>query len=255
MERRMTHCRMCSQRLTRPGRLCRECERELTRARMAGIPIEPPALPATSEVARMAMAANGVAPNRLLGRAPLIVAVLSIGAAVAATFHVAGRSDAAVAPRSVMLERDLSDLRPRAFVPVGARAAGVERRAASEAPAPPASIDSSAVHAAAVASDGAPNAPPGNSRPRVVRVSSVGGDAGASIEQAAPVAAERAPERVSGPASRYDRVLAFSDALARCAEESFFARLVCEQRARSRFCNGASDLPQCTSAPPRDYGN
>ena len=29
----MTHCRMCSQRLTRPGRLCRECERELDRAR------------------------------------------------------------------------------------------------------------------------------------------------------------------------------------------------------------------------------
>jgi hypothetical protein len=251
----MTHCRMCSQRLTRSGRLCRECERELTRARMAGIPIEPPASPATSEVARIAMTANGAASTRLLGRAPVIVAVLSIGAAVAATFHIAGRSDAAVAPRSVMLERDLSDLRPRTFVPVAARAAVSEPRAASEPPAPRAAMESSALRAAAVASEAAPNTLPGNPRPRVVRISSVGGNAAASIEQAAPVAAERAPSPASAPASRYDRVLAFSDSLARCAEESFFARLVCEERARSRFCNGASDLPQCAPAPPRDYGN
>ena len=29
------HCRMCSQRLPRPGRLCRECEQELELARLA----------------------------------------------------------------------------------------------------------------------------------------------------------------------------------------------------------------------------
>jgi len=31
----MMHCRMCSQRLPRPGRLCRECEREIDRERAA----------------------------------------------------------------------------------------------------------------------------------------------------------------------------------------------------------------------------
>ena len=31
----MMRCRMCSQRLPRPGKLCRECERELDRARLA----------------------------------------------------------------------------------------------------------------------------------------------------------------------------------------------------------------------------
>ena len=36
----MTKCRMCSQRLTRPGKLCRECERELQRARAAAASVD-----------------------------------------------------------------------------------------------------------------------------------------------------------------------------------------------------------------------
>ena len=251
----MTHCRMCSQRLTRPGRLCRECERELTRARMAGVPLEPSGAPATDEVARMAVTTRdmGGAP-RLRGRAPVVVAALAIGAAIAATLHASQRFDAADAPRSVMLERDLSDLRPRAFAPVDAPAARVGRAAASEPAARGARLEASAVRA--VAGDSVPNAVPANAKPRVVRIASVTANAAAANE---PVAQVEPPEHGAAPAiaraPSYDRVLAFSDALARCGEETFFARLVCEERARRRFCNGAGDLPQCASAPPRDYGN
>jgi hypothetical protein len=250
----MTHCRMCSQRLTRPGRLCRECERELSRARLAGVSIEPCGVPATDEAA-LAMAARGTAGTRWLrGRAPVVVAALAIGAAIAATLHASQRSDGADVPRSVMLERDLSDLRPRAFAPVAAPVAKVERAAASEPTARRVAVEASAVRA--VAAEPAPNAVPPNARPRVVRIASVTANAAAPIERVAQVEpAERGAVPAITRAPSYDRVLAFSDALARCGEETFFARLVCEERARSRFCNGAGDLPQCASAPPRDYGN
>ena len=182
------------------------------------------------------MTAHDMAGTRWLrGRAPVVVAALAIGAAVAATLHANQRFDAADAPRSVMLERDLSDLRPRAFAPVKAPAATVERAAAD---------------------DNVPNAVPANAKPRVVRIASITASDAAAIE---PVAQVEPPEHGAAPAiaraKSYDRVLALSDALARCGEETFFARLVCEERARRRFCNGAGDLPQCASAPPRDYGN
>ena len=253
----MTHCRMCSQRLTRPGRLCRECERELSRARMAGLSLEPSGSPATDEAPRMAMTVT--AHDRggrawLRGRAPVVVGALAIGAAIAATLHASQRFDAADAPRSVMLERDLSDLRPRAFAPVTTPAASVERAASSGPPARAAPIEASAVRVVAVETP--PNAVAPNAKPRVVRIASVTANAAAAIEPVAQVEpAERGAAPAIAHARSYDRVLAFSDALARCGEETFFARLVCEERARSRFCNGAGDLPQCASAPPRDYGN
>ena len=36
----MMKCRLCSQRLTRPGKLCRECEHERARAEEGATPIE-----------------------------------------------------------------------------------------------------------------------------------------------------------------------------------------------------------------------
>ena len=201
------------------------------------------------------MTAHDMAGTRWLrGRAPVVVAALAIGAAVAATLHGNQRFDAADAPRSVMLERDLSDLRPRAFASVKAPAASVERAAASAPPARGARVEAPGVRAVAV--DAVPNAVPANAKPRVVRIASVTVNSAAAIEpvaQVEPAAHAAAPAIAHAPS--YDRVLAFSDALARCGEETFFARLVCEERARRRFCNGAGDLPQCASAPPRDYGN
>jgi hypothetical protein len=44
-----------------------------------------------------------------------------------------------------------------------------------------------------------------------------------------------------------------ADALARCGEERFLARPDCEQRARARYCDAASALPQCMPAT-REYG-
>jgi hypothetical protein len=40
-----------------------------------------------------------------------------------------------------------------------------------------------------------------------------------------------------------------SDALARCAQESFIGRVVCEQRVRFRYCDGYSGkVAQCPDA-------
>jgi len=58
----MKQCRMCSQRLTRPGRLCRECEHELQRARHVGLAIGELAPAVTcSEAVRMAGGSEWVA--------------------------------------------------------------------------------------------------------------------------------------------------------------------------------------------------
>lgn len=213
--RPMTRCRMCSQRLPRPGRLCRDCERELDRARLvantvAGLaPLGPP-LPVP---AIEALPADAASPAR--SRAPIIVAMaFALGLAGAAVLLAGQRSTAPAHDASVMLDRDVSDVKPRMFAP----------------PARPAT----------------PHAPVAAS---VARPSPV--TAGASTSPPASVAA--APKAAKAPRA-LDRVLALSDALGQCASETFFARIACEQRARSRYCDGAGELPQCAHNAPRGTG-
>ena len=64
-----------------------------------------------------------------------------------------------------------------------------------------------------------------------------------------------AHSRSAAPTS-YDRVLGLADALETCSHETFFARIACEHRARTRFCEaaGAPQIPQCAEPPPREYG-
>jgi hypothetical protein len=109
---------------------------------------------------------------------------------------------------------------------------------------------------AAADSEHAPQAASADRGPRVVHIVSVASSGAAPVEQAAQATpVQHGGRAAAARSSRYDRVLAFSDALARCGQEPYFARLVCEERARRRFCDGASDLPQCASAPLREYGN
>jgi hypothetical protein len=51
----------------------------------------------------------------------------------------------------------------------------------------------------------------------------------------------------------FDRVLGLADALDNCAREPLFARLACEARARTRYCDGAAaSIPQCADSTSRE---
>ena len=239
----MTHCRMCSQRLTRPGKLCRECERELQRARTtaasvdtlsAGVPL--------IDAARMATTQPSGWARKFRSRPTVLVAAFSVGIATAATLHVAHRTEAA-GSGSVMIDRDLRNVTPRdhhAAAQVPAR--GDVTPASSEVPAPqPAAERRTPVVVGMAAtgsrsSDPAPSAAPSSAAAPPVDARSARGDA------------------PSKPA--YDRVLGLAAALDDCSNESLFARIACEHRARAHYCEGAAarqQIPQCAEMPLNEH--
>ena len=101
---------MCSQRLTRPGRLCRECERELDGERAAAdglaAVVQLPDSVGGLEVARF---------DALRSGAVALVAAFAIGIGIAAGAYVLhGKHGSHDAGASVMIDRDLSGIKPRA---------------------------------------------------------------------------------------------------------------------------------------------
>jgi len=232
----MKQCRMCSQRLTRPGRLCRECERELSRARYVGLSAgEPPlvaALPETLPMAGNEWLAHVREP------ASVVAIAFAFGVAATVTLQVIEHSEAAVAHDSVMLGSHAASVRQVSIVSPGTASAN-----ASSEPVP---VDASAT--VDVTSAPVSTRPPKRT---------VGGTRVAAPVQTAdsthallnvPAAA------VSAPAPAHvDAGAALDDALARCGEEPFLARPDCEQRARARYCDATNSLPRCMPAT-RDYG-
>ena len=91
----MTNCRMCSQRLPRPGRLCRECERELDRARAVAASVDTlsPAMPLV-DVARLANEPPGGWSAQLRSRPTVVVGAFAVGIAAAIAFYVVDLSHA-----------------------------------------------------------------------------------------------------------------------------------------------------------------
>jgi len=214
----MMQCRMCSQRLTRPGKVCRECERELERARHAAASVEGlgTAMPEIEPDQLVPVSALAAWQRRGV-RVPLAVAAFALG--IGATAGVYTMQRTAGADESVMLDRDVTRVQPRVLP---SRATRAER-------------DGDELRGTARAVNVLPavqlrEAP----KRRFVAVTS---------------------QPASEEPVRFDRVLALSDALAQCAPESFFSRLACEQRARARYCDGAAGrLPQCPEEVPRDHG-
>jgi len=232
----MKQCRMCSQRLTRPGRLCRECERELSRARYVGLSAgEPPlvaALPETLPMAGNEWLAHVRAP------ASVVAIAFAFGVAATVTLQVIEHSEAAVAHDSVMLGSHAASVRQVSIVSPGTASAN-----ASSEPVP---VDASATVDVTSA--------PVSTRPpkRTVGVTRVAAPVQTADSTHAllnvPAAADSAP----APA-HVDAGAALDDALARCGEEPFLARPDCEQRARARYCDATNSLPRCMPAT-RDYG-
>lgn len=232
----MKQCRMCSQRLTRPGRLCRECERELSRARFAGLSVDESPL----AVASPEMLPTAGNPWLAHVRAPASVVALAFAFGVAATvtLQVIERSEASVAHDSVMLGAHAAPVRQVSIVSPGA-AASVD-----------ATLEPVAVDASAAVEVSSPVVP-GKAAKRAVaaaRVTTRPRMADASHETSGPPA-----EAQPTVAPAHDAGASLDEALARCGDVPFLARPDCEQRARARYCDAATSLPQCMPAT-RDYG-
>ena len=106
----MTKCRMCSQRLTCPGRLCRECERELDRERAAA-----DGLAAVVELPDSDSGGAGpeaASLGALHSRTVALFAAFGIGIAASA-YVVHGTRSVPDAGASVMIGRDLTGITPR----------------------------------------------------------------------------------------------------------------------------------------------
>jgi hypothetical protein len=240
----MRQCRMCSQRLTRPGRLCRECERELDRARHAGVAIGELA-PVLSSLDASRIAGAGLRWPRPPGA--LIAAAFAIGVTGAIALHaVESSSHATMATDSVMFDTRPATRSHRVTPDVTRTAThdaepGAERTAAASVPR----------EAPATAGTPAPrvtNAPRG-AEPGTAALAAAT-KAGSAVQQVATVA--HVPSAESRASS--DPPSSLEDALSRCGEERFLARPACEERARTRHCvAGAEQSPQCVVST-RDYG-
>jgi len=130
----MMQCRMCSQRLTRPGKLCRECECELERARYVDVG------DAAAEGALLETLSitSDRWPSTLRAPGAIIAAAFALGLVGAAALHVADASHVVVASHSVMLDVAAPHGLRRVSLGVS-RDDGVERpqaRTNSSAPAP-----------------------------------------------------------------------------------------------------------------------
>ena len=196
------HCRMCSQRLPRPGRLCRECEQELELARSARPQGGFAQGPRPDELLLI-----GASPwLRMPSRPVVVAAAFAVGLSAAAAVYAIHASWGTAGAESVMIDR-----------PAG-------RARSQQKPA----------------------------RESVVSVEAL-----VPVGAAAPDAHDPPNDKiavVSSPSHHsFDRVLGLADALDNCAREPLFARLACEARARTRYCDGAAaSIPQCADSTSRE---
>src|SRR4051812_44097967 len=106
-------CRMCSQRLPRPGKLCRECELEVNLSRstattLGGVVAPDPHVDETLPMPGV------VGWAARLPRPTVIAAAFAVGLTVAAAVYVVNGWSGLGTGRSVMIDRDLSLVRARA---------------------------------------------------------------------------------------------------------------------------------------------
>lgn len=243
----MMQCRMCSQRLTRPGKLCRECEHELGRARAVAASVDTlaGAVPLI-EASRLAAGSPGrdrIA--RLRSRPAALAAAFTIGLATAAGAYVVQRTHA-TAPASVMLDQDLRNIKPRSFgAPQPAHATAFQENGSPPTATPGRADSTQPLHAAKSPSRHATAA----RSTRIDGASIAMGDEAGGRKPAAGVLvpdSERLKPATlivatSGNApAGLDRILALSSALETCAQEPLFSRIACDYRARIRYCDGAA---------------
>jgi hypothetical protein len=199
--------------------------------------------------------------SHLPARPTAIVAAFSVGITLALTFYALNGGQRAGNRQSVMIDRDLTSVRARTpRRPAGPEAEGSTvriaevRTPAREPDAPVTTPVAATASTQPVAPVTVPIATTASTQPVAPVTVPI-----ATTASTQPVARSAPKERVASAAKHvpvaYDRVLGLADALDGCARESFFARLACEQHARTRYCEGAGGrIPECAGPPPREYG-
>jgi len=262
-------CRLCGQPTAGPDKLCGDCARALRRARegsaaVRNVPMSP-ASRADAAVATVAprplMLTSAPAPGWRRRVAWAAVGLVAIGIVYLAQREPDRRhaSDAVVVvDRSLAPLAERSDVdsvpgsTPLETLPSTARVktAGVPAPSAARAtPRVPARANAGTTGAKVPTnlepgSGSSPYTPAIEAAPRKP-------DGGTQSETEASQQLARASFPQS--AATADGAQALAGALEKCGEEKFLAGVICEQKARLRYCDGKwGQVPQCTSRPRAD---
>jgi hypothetical protein len=263
-------CRLCGQLSTGPDGLCSDCTRALTRARdgsaavRKGPPIAPAGRRRLNRINLTLPVSSGLAatsaPGRVWGRllvwgalAVVVVAIVALGSGGVTSNRAHGASAVDRAPRIT------------AVLPYGAQgdpdAADAETGFVAAHPNDPDPFKTPAPRtrpapARASAPRSPPSAPAGtaggaSTRPAAVdaRVRNSAGLAASDSDRPAQLAQASVPPT----AMTRDDGQALASALEKCVGETFLAGVICEQKARLRYCEGKwGQVPQCTPRPKAD---
>ena len=243
----MMQCRMCSQRLTRPGRLCRECECELERARQVGVAAGEPA--AAGELLDVPAIVGGGWAAPMRAPVAIVATAFAVGIAGAVALHVADTSHVRAPSRSVMLATGIvpQDGALHEAAAASWRVATARARVAAE----PMTRQGAQPITQRVVQPGAQTGSQTGAQTGAQTDAPPGTQTGATSPEPRRMAWQ-AP--AAGDGVRADPAHALGVALSRCGDESFFARPACEERARARYCaDAAASLPQC-AVRVREYG-
>ena len=233
------NCPICGKPTLMSAKLCGPCRAALKRARDDTVFELPGAAPTRREGSEARSAGRTRAIRRTLA-----VAALGLAAFGAAAVHLAGRDAGAAAPAAVAAPAS-----PRPYdgtAPVPAAAPVLSTSAA--APVTPA-LD---LPPQPVTQPSRPHEPVAPRMPKAV-VAPIDAMPPAPLPATLPIPAARA--LVAAVSAAADPWQAMDAALARCAGEGLFARLGCEQRVRTKYCDGHwGEAPQCPGGVANDHG-
>jgi hypothetical protein len=262
-------CTICGQDIPLGATVCAHCEAALKRAYDTVSPIKPPARSAAADkpaaaapsaaktIPEAALPIGAINPlaTGLPRRRTAVAAVIAILAVAVFAYYEfrappADRSNghrAAVAAPAAM-PVTLSPAPPVNATDSAAASSPLQEGAAAP-PNPSSSTSSPSV--------GAPKALPARARKPAASAAAPMPSAiePAPVPVATPSGVASAPVQAAPEPPAPDRWQQMREAIAQCAPDNLFGRIVCEQRVRLRYCEGFwGQTPQCPAGPSNDHG-
>ena len=265
---RMLKCRLCSQPQAGPEGLCRDCARALTRARQGSAALKGAAAGSARKqrvVERIVLTSPNDGENTrtpVRGRA-VLWAVTGMVALVLILVATAGRSpQRAVEPKATahaarvvppllepttensQLDAALAGAEPLPALQPGTPAVVDPLSPPKEAPKTPAMRPARVAANASASSRASTDAKSGGNLSRANGATTPTPEVEPPVQQA----------RVSvTPSTSSSDEQSLASALEKCSNEKFLAGVICEQKARLRYCEGKwGQVPQCTAKPRVD---
>ncbi|MEO8304879.1 MAG: hypothetical protein ABI724_12235 [Betaproteobacteria bacterium] len=253
-------CRVCGQPPMGPDSLCGDCARALKRAREGSAAVRNAPVPDPRRVrgvnkimlsAPILTAPLAVPPGRRLALwgalavSAIILAVTATRGVESGLASVTKVADRAPRPAVVQMIEPEADANTDGSGPgwssTPAKGSDLSARVASTPASSPSPMPTRTARAPATAMSG-------SGAQSSAQGSAMDADKSASTNgQGSETAMQLARANVPASASSGDDTQALSSALERCGEEKFLAGVICEQKARLRFCEGKwGQVPQCT---------